>query len=194
MQDALNNAKSYMKPSEFEKKHNEAKDKSIQKLKITTNSKLKGIFILNAISAIEKKYANFRNINNKKPKPSPDEGRMALTVSVCSANFLEKKNWCDDTTRCDPYIKIFINNKVVIESKVYEDNQYPDIKETYLTDNFIHKNTPIKIEMWDSDNGNDDRMMDWHFDPATLLNKGGSDRKVENANCIDASLVWIPKE
>lgn len=73
---------------------------------------------------------------------------------------------------CDPYVKIYIDGEKVFKTTTKKDATYlARFYETYSS-NKIHKNSAIRIEVWDEDLFNNERMFRWNTTISELLLNG----------------------
>lgn len=70
----------------------------------------------------------------------------------------EKK--CDDTisdsdianwSRCDPFVKVFVDKTKVYQSKIFNDTEYFEINAPIYSQSTFNHNATMKIEVWDFD-------------------------------------------
>lgn len=59
---------------------------------------------------------------------------------------------CDVSGQCDPYVKLFINNEKVNQTKVWENTCCFNANAWYQSIKIPKKST-LKIEIWDDDSG-----------------------------------------
>lgn len=85
---------------------------------------------------------------------------MTITVERVTS-YKEDHPRCDSVSRCDPYVKIFVNDKKVHETTRKVNDHVAVFMETYVTEQIDHADK-IRLEVWDSDNflnGVDDHLL-----------------------------------
>lgn len=76
---------------------------------------------------------------------------------------------CDRTSRCDPYIRISLNDEVEYESHWVLDTNTPNFNIIYVSP-IIYNTTKLGIELIDSDSGHNDELMErWSYKTVTRI-------------------------
>ena len=60
------------------------------------------------------------------------------------------ENPCDATSKCDPYVKLFIDDKVILETPPKDETEHFNVDFQYVSEK-IKKSSTITIEIWDKD-------------------------------------------
>lgn len=101
---------------------------------------------------------------------------------------------CDDTSLCDLYIKLFIDDKIVCESSMHSESTFPVFMKT-CTSWMIQKYTSFRVEIWDWDNflrGGDDKMA--YFDGTIDNLLSTTEKSISNPKFIIQWMAfWKPK-
>lgn len=64
----------------------------------------------------------------------------------------KNRHHCDSDSPCDPFVRIFINDQKVYETRMVKDNPFAVFMETYTSDK-IYPNDSVRMEVWDEDSG-----------------------------------------
>jgi hypothetical protein len=88
-------------------------------------------------------------------KTPPYQPQNLWSVTVISGQVAPRKpsglSWDEDKTRPDPFVRLYIDNRLVWESPVAEDTLNPQWNATLPRNVAIGPDTPLRIEMWDHD-------------------------------------------
>lgn len=99
--------------------------------------------------------------------------------------------YCDITSPCDPYVKIFVNGITVRETVWQDDAKVAMFMETYTTEKINHDDE-IRLEVWDRDNwqsGGDDLML---CVVVTADNYKTNQRDGKGDVILESNFVWKP--
>lgn len=97
-------------------------------------------------------------------------GKLTVTFVEAIAAHHADGSKCDFASPCDSYIKLFIDNKMVYQTKTIFDKKYLVFNETYTTPEYINKKAPITIQLWDYDAfSSHDPILTWDTSVKELL-------------------------
>ncbi|XP_031634116.1 atlastin-like [Contarinia nasturtii] len=120
-------------------------------------------------------------------------GKLTITFVEATAASHADGSRCDMASPCDSYIKLFIDNKMVYQTKTIWDKKHLVFNETYTTPDNINKKAPITIQLWDFDNlSSHDPILTWDTSVKELLKTKIKHGHGENKIKIRAS--WKEKK
>lgn len=126
-------------------------------------------------------------------------GFLTLKIKKVYAYFLPDGTRCDDdiTVKCDPYIKLFIDDKLILQTERKDETSVYDVNVIYESKQPIPKTTTIKIEVWDYDsflNGADDLVQDTEGNIESFLiepvREGIRSNTTGFVNLIESFVIW----
>lgn len=111
---------------------------------------------------------------------------------------------CDATSKCDPFVRMFVDGENVLETVTKSGTEDFDIDETYFTPNAINKTAIIKIEVMDEDSekrdDNPHKMLttigtveEFMQKPVRCSDTVKFEGNVYYGNCIEVEIIWQDK-
>lgn len=100
---------------------------------------------------------------NQKPKPlwtAKSMGYLTIIAMKITAKEKPDESKCDDFiddsgigswSRCDPFVKVFIDGDKVYQSQIFNDTEYFEINEPIYSELTFNNNATMKVEVWDFD-------------------------------------------
>lgn len=119
-------------------------------------------------------------------------GVLTLKLRGLQAERLANGHPCEwiDSLICDPYVKVFINGEPTKITQYREDTCCYDVGETYISKN-ISKSSVVKIEVWDSDTGEDDLVLTTNGTIDSFLQNGFRNLRFHfSENYIATAAFW----
>lgn len=97
---------------------------------------------------------------------------MKITFYEATAASHADGSACDPFGPCDPYIKLYIDGKLVHQTEKFINQKNVFFGETYSSPR-MSKSAPITFELWDSDLiASDDLILSWNTSVEELLEDG----------------------
>lgn len=121
------------------------------------------------------------------------EGWITITIQAFSS-FTYR---CDDSTECDPYVKIVINEgQQVYKTRTITNNDLAIFMETFKS-NKIGPSSIIRVEVWDEDDfltGGDDLRLSYTLQFGDHTKRRDKSLKLDHRlSTLQINMVWEPE-